>query len=378
MTRLVLLGATGSIGTQTLDVAHRLKIDPVALASGLGTPEFVKTARKYSDAMLAVAAPIDMVGLRREFGSRISFGSDAVMALAALPDAVVINGVVGFAGLDATLAALDAGNRLGLANKESMVAAGALVQNALQRGGGTLVPVDSEHSALFQCLEGEPRAAVRNLILTASGGPFRGKTREMLSSVTPEEALQHPTWKMGERVTIDSATLANKGLEVIEAHYLFNVPYDQIQVVVHPTSIVHSLVEFVDGSLLAHMGEPDMRIPIQYAITYPDRAEGAGRFSLAGRTLEFEEPDTDVFRALALAYEAGRAGGPAPCVFNAADEVAVAAFLAGQIPFLAISEVLERTLAQFEWRQMESVAHVKEVDAEARSLASDSVASLSR
>ena len=378
MTRLVLLGATGSIGTQTLDVAKRLDITPLALASGSGTPEFVATAHRYRDSMLAVANPIDMSGLRSEFGSRISFGPDAVMALAALPDAVVINGVVGFAGLDATLAALEAGNRLGLANKESMVTAGAFVREALQRGGGTLIPVDSEHSALFQCLEGEPRPAVRNLILTASGGPFRGKSRDMLSSVTPEEALQHPTWNMGARVTIDSATLANKGLEVIEAHYLFDVAYDQIQVVVHPTSIVHSVVEFVDGSLLAHMGEADMRIPIQYAITYPDRAQGAGEFSIAGRTLEFEEPDTEVFRALALAYEAGRVGGPAPCVFNAADEVAVAAFLAGQIPFLAIPEVLERTLAKFDGRQVESVADVKEVDAEARALATDAVRALSR
>jgi 1-deoxy-D-xylulose-5-phosphate reductoisomerase len=378
MTRLVLLGATGSVGTQTLDVAKRLGITPVALASGSGTPEFVATAHRYRDSMLAVASPIDMSGLRSEFGSRISFGPDAVMALAALPDAVVINGVVGFAGLDATLAALEAGNRLGLANKESMVTAGAFVREALQRGGGTLIPVDSEHSALFQCLEGEPRPAVRNLILTASGGPFRGKSRGTLSSVTPEEALQHPTWNMGARVTIDSATLANKGLEVIEAHYLFDVAYDQIQVVVHPTSIVHSVVEFVDGSLLAHMGEADMRIPIQYAITYPDRAQGAGEFSIAGRTLEFEEPDTEVFRALALAYEAGRAGGPAPCVFNAADEVAVAAFLTGQIPFLAIPEVLERTLAKFDGRQVESVADVKEVDAEARALATDAVRALSR
>jgi 1-deoxy-D-xylulose-5-phosphate reductoisomerase len=319
-----------------------------------------------------------MDGLRREFGNRISFGPDSLIELAALPNAVVINGVVGFAGLDATLAALDAGNRLGLANKESMVTAGAFVRQALQRGGGTLIPVDSEHSALFQCLEGEPRAAVRNLILTASGGPFRGKSRDMLSSVTPDEALRHPTWNMGARVTIDSATLANKGLEVIEAHYLFDVAYDQIRVVVHPTSIVHSLVEFVDGSLLAHMGEPDMRIPIQYAITYPDRAEGTSDFSIAGRTFEFEEPDMEVFKALALAYEAGRAGGPAPCAFNAADEIAVAAFLAGQIPFLAIPEVLEKTLAQFDGRQVESVAHVKEVDAEARSLATKTVFALSR
>jgi len=203
----------------------------------------------------------------------VHFGAENVTALAATQDAVVVNGIVGFAGLDATVAALTVGNRLALANKESMVAAGAIVNEVLRSGGGELIPIDSEHSALFQCLEGEQRSAVRRLVLTASGGPFRGRSRTDLQAVTPAEALNHPTWTMGPRITIDSATLVNKGLEVIEAHHLFGVPFDRIDVVVHPQSIVHSLVEFVDGSLKAHVGAPDMRVPIQYAITYPGRAE---------------------------------------------------------------------------------------------------------
>ncbi len=369
MTRLVLLGATGSIGSQTLEVAQRLGMEPAALASGRGEDDFRTIARRFPDADLAVANPSDKQALSDEFGGRVAFGPDAVTALAAESDAVVINGVVGFAGLDATMAALKAGNRLGLANKESMVAAGAFVQEALATGGGSLIPVDSEHSALFQCLEGEPRDAVRNLILTASGGPFRGKTKRELTEITPIQALNHPTWEMGARVTVDSATLANKGLEVIEAHYLFGVPYEQIKVSVHPQSIVHSLVEFVDGSLKAHVGEPDMRIPIQYAITYPERAEGTGPFSLAGRNLEFFEPDMDAFPALRLAFEAGAAGGAAPCVFNAADEVAVAAFLAGRLSFLGIAEVIESTLERASSRLVRSIEELKAIDAEARALA---------
>jgi 1-deoxy-D-xylulose-5-phosphate reductoisomerase len=377
MTRLVLLGATGSIGSQTLEVAQRLGMEPAALASGRGQDDFRTIARRFPDADLAVANPSDERALSDEFGSRVAFGPDAVTALAAEPESVVINGVVGFAGLDATMAALQVGNRLGLANKESMVAAGAFVQEALAAGGGSLIPVDSEHSALFQCLEGEPRDAVRNLILTASGGPFRGKTKRDLTDITPTQALNHPTWDMGARVTVDSATLANKGLEVIEAHYLFGVPYEQIKVSVHPQSIVHSLVEFVDGSLKAHVGEPDMRIPIQYAITYPERAEGTGPFSLAGRNLEFFEPDMDAFPALRLAFEAGAAGGAAPCIFNAADEVAVAAFLDGRLSFLGIAGVIESTLAKVGSRSAGSIEELKTIDAEARALAAGFVRSSS-
>jgi 1-deoxy-D-xylulose-5-phosphate reductoisomerase len=289
---------------------------------------------------------------------------------AATPDSIIVNGVVGAAGLRASVAALEAGNRLALANKESLVAGGPVVLAALQRGGGELLPVDSEHSALFQCLVGERPHTVRRLVLTASGGPFRGSTLEDLEQVTPEQALAHPTWNMGKRITVDSATLFNKGLEVIEAHYLFGVPYDKIDVVVHPQSIVHSLVEFVDGSLKAHVGEPDMRVPIQYALTFPDRVAGAlGEFDFAFRSLTFDLPDRKVFRGLDLAYEAGRTGRSAPAVLNAADEVAVHAFLDGRLGFLGIPEVVERTLDQVAVVDLTTVDDVIEVDREARAVA---------
>jgi 1-deoxy-D-xylulose-5-phosphate reductoisomerase len=245
-----------------------------------------------------------------------------------------------------------------------------VVQAALERGGGELLPVDSEHSALFQCLVGESPNAVRRLVLTASGGPFHGWALKDLEQVTPEQALAHPTWNMGRRITVDSATLFNKGLEVIEAHYLFGVPYDRIDVVVHPQSIVHSLVEFVDGSLKAHVGEPDMRVPIQYAVTYPDRAEGAlGEFDFTSRTLTFDRPDRDAFRALDLAYAAGRIGRSAPAVLNAADEVAVHAFLDGRLGFLGITEVVERTLDAVPVVDLATVDDVIEADREARAVA---------
>ncbi len=298
------------------------------------------------------------------------FGPEALVELAALDGCIVVNGVVGFAGLPATLSALEAGNRLALANKESLVAAGPVVLEALSRSTGELIPVDSEHSALFQCLVGEPRPAVRKMILTASGGPFWGRERHDLADVTPSQALAHPTWSMGPRITIDSATLVNKGLEVIEAHYLFGVPFDDIEVVVHPQSIVHSLVEFVDGSLKAHLGEPDMRVPIQYALTYPARSEGSLEpFVLAGRDLTFRTPDPEAFPALSLAYDAGRRGGSAPAAFNAADEVAVRAFLEGRLGFLGIPAVLEKTLAVTGWDEVSTVTDVLEADREARAIA---------
>ena len=298
------------------------------------------------------------------------YGPEALTELAALPGCVVINGVVGFAGLPATLSALEAGNRVGLANKESLVTAGPVVQAALERNDGELIPVDSEHSALFQCLVGESPEQVRKLVLTASGGPFFGRTAEELDLVTPREALAHPTWSMGPRITVDSATLVNKGLEVIEAHFLFRIPFERIEVVIHPQSVVHSLVEFVDGSLKAHLGEPDMRVPIQYAITYPDRLGGVpAPFSMAGRDLVFREPDREAFPALDLAYEAGRRGGSAPAVFNAADEVAVRAFLEGRLGFRGIPLVLEKTLTTAGWSEVTTMADVLEADREARAVA---------
>ncbi len=372
MNDLVVLGVTGSIGRQTLEVAEALGLAPAALAAGSGTGDFVEVAEAHPDAALAVADPGDRDALADRFGTRIDFGPDAVASMAARPGSTVINGIVGFAGLDASLAALKAGNRLGLANKESLVAAGPLVTDALASGGGELIPVDSEHSAIFQCLIGEPAEAVRRLVLTASGGPFRGRARSDLGRVTVAEALAHPTWDMGPRITIDSATLVNKGLEVIEAHHLFEVGFDRISVVVHPQSIVHSLVEFVDGSLKAHVGEPDMRIPIRYALTHPDRAAG-DPFELAGHTLEFHEPAMESFPALELAYAAGRAGGGAPAAFNAADEVAVEAFLAERIAFLDIARVLEATLDRIGSPPIPDVEAVHAVDAEARVSAAETI-----
>ena len=288
----------------------------------------------------------------------------------------MVNAVVGAAGLPATMSAIAAGNRLALANKESLVAGGRLVMAALETSGAELIPVDSEHSALFQLLERTPAPEVERLILTASGGPFRGMTADSLEEVTPAEALAHPTWDMGRRISVDSATLANKGLEVIEAHVLFGLPLERIGVVVHPQSVVHSLIQLTDGALLAHLGAPDMRVPIRYALTHPERTPGATvPFSLTEQALTFEPPDLDSFPALRLAYEAGRAGGSAPAAYNAADEVAVAAFLQGRIGFRSISRIIERTMDAAEWRVPGSVEDVFDVDREARSVAASMIGS---
>ena len=369
---LVVLGATGSIGTQTLEVAARMGIPVAAVAARQGSDRLAEIGEAHPGCLVGVTSPTrdEEQRFSARFGTRARFGPESLVELAALDGCIVINGVVGFAGLPATLGALAAGNRLALANKESLVAAGPVVLEALSQSSGELIPVDSEHSALFQCLVGEPRSAVRRMMLTASGGPFFGLRREELENVTPRQALAHPTWSMGPRITIDSATLVNKGLEVIEAHYLFGIPLEDIEVVIHPQSIVHSLVEFVDGSLKAHLGEPDMRVPIQYAITYPARSQGVlGQFSLAGRDLTFRAPDHDAFPALSLAYEAGRRGGSAPAAFNAADEVAVHAFLEGRLGFQGISLILEKTLAATGWDEISTVADVLEADREARAIA---------
>ncbi len=294
--------------------------------------------------------------------------------LAAEPGHTVMNAMVGAAGLSATMAALGSGNRVALANKESLVAGGELVTAALAKGGGELIPVDSEHSAVLQCLAGEESLAVKRIILTASGGPFRGRTAEELAEVTPAEALQHPTWSMGRRITVDSATLFNKGLEVIEAHVLFGVDYDRIDVVVHPESIVHAMVEFVDGSVKAQIGEPDMKVPIQHALTHPERRPApVAPLDLAGRSLTFERPDHHSFPALALAYEAGRRGGSAPATLNAADEVAVAAFLERRLGFLGIPAVVERTLERVNWSRPANVHEILAIDRESRAIAAELV-----
>jgi 1-deoxy-D-xylulose-5-phosphate reductoisomerase len=351
MTRVALLGATGSIGRQATEVIDaNPELELVAAASGAQSIDGL--------------APLTQVG-----------GDLTKLLERAQPD-LVLNAVVGFAGLPATLWALERGVDLALANKESLVAAGELALAAQRRGGGRLLPVDSEHSAAFQCLEGRDPATVDSLVLTASGGPFRGRTREELSDVTPEDALAHPTWNMGRKITIDSATLANKGLELIEAHFLFGLDYDLIDVVVHPTSVVHALVRFRDGAALAHLGYPDMRVPISYALTYPERAATPipSLDLAAGLTLEFMAPDLDTFPLLALAREAGERGGTYPCAFNAANEVAVAAFLERRLPFLAIAEVVAETLDAVDGSQARDLDELLDVDATARSLAERSLA----
>src|SRR3954449_7786220 len=339
MTRVALLGATGSIGRQALEViAARPELELVAATSG--------------------STPIDGLAPRTQVG-----GDPTELLDETRPD-VVLNATLGFAGLPATMWALEHGVTLALANKESLVAAGDLAIAAHERGGGRLIPVDSEHSALFQCAQlGEPES----LVLTASGGPFRGRSRDELADITPEQALAHPTWTMGAKITIDSATLANKGLEVIEAHFLFGVPYDRIEVVVHPTSIVHGLVRFSDGASIAHLGYPDMRVPISYALTYPERGETPiPALDLTAGPLEFFEPDVETFRMLALAREAGEKGGTYPCAYNAANEVAVAAFLEGRIGFLDIAASVEDALERTDGPPARDLEELREADERAR------------
>jgi len=350
MRRVALLGATGSIGRQAIEVvAAHPELELCALQSG--------------------ATPLD--GLASEHGvEHTQVGGDAVELLERCEPDVVLNAIVGFAGVGATLWALEHGVTLALANKESLVAAGELAIAARGRGDGLLLPVDSEHSALWQCLEGRAAESVAGLVLTASGGPFRGRSRSELLDVTPAEALAHPTWNMGPKITVDSATLANKGLELIEARWLFDVRYDHIEVVVHPTSVVHALVRFRDGALLAHVGLPDMRMPISFALTYPDRASTqVPQLDLAGLDLSFEAPDTDAFPMLSLARAAGERGGTAPCAFNAANEVAVAAFLEGRIGFLDIAAVVEETLSRIDGAAAGDLTDLVAADAEARRLA---------
>jgi 1-deoxy-D-xylulose-5-phosphate reductoisomerase len=341
--RIALLGATGSIGRQALEIvdAH---------------PELELCAAASGSRAVDGLAPLTQVG------------GDLTELLERCEPDLVLNAVVGFAGLPATLWALERGVDLALANKESLVAAGDLALEAQRRGGGRLIPVDSEHSAAFQCLEGRAPEQVHSLVLTASGGPFRGRTRDELADVTPAEALAHPTWNMGPKITVDSATLANKGLELLEAHCLFGLPYDQIEVVVHPSSTVHALVRFRDGAALAHLGYPDMRVPISFALTYPERSTTpVPPLDLSsGVTLEFHAPDLETFPLLELARAAGESGGTAPCAFNAANEVAVAAFLDGKLPFLGIAEVVEETLAHADISAANDLDELVTADADAR------------
>jgi 1-deoxy-D-xylulose-5-phosphate reductoisomerase len=345
MRRVAVLGSTGSIGTTALRVLarHRDRFSVTALTAHGNAALLATQTAEWTPAFAGLVAPN---GERPP--APWATGAAALVEAATRPDVdVVLNAVVGVAGMDATLAALGAGKRVALANKETLVVAGALATAAAQRGGGAIVPVDSEHSAILQCLGTRGAADVRRLVITASGGPFREWPAPRIAAATRDEALRHPTWSMGRKITVDSATLANKALEVIEAHYLFGLPYDRIEVVVHPQSIVHSMVEFVDGSVVAQLGVPSMEIPILFALTYPERLDDAGtpRFDpVAASPLTFEPVRHDAFPALGLGIAAGTVGGVAPAVFNAANEAAVAAFLEGRIAFGGIADGIARAL----------------------------------
>ena len=379
-TSVSVLGSTGSIGTQTLEIIRERPGDYVVVALGVGrNPDVIAQAEEFRPQVVAVAD----AEAAAEIGPQLPEGvdllvGDAAMADAALTADTVINGVVGFAGLPVTLATLKAGKRLGLANKESLIAAGPVVQRAWQTPGAELVPVDSEHCAVHQCLRangvtGKVSATdrVHRIVLTASGGPFRGRNRRDLEQVTIDDALARPTWSMGPKITIDSSTLMNKGLEVIEAHELFGVSFDEIDVVVHPQSVVHSMVSYTDGATIAQLSMPDMRLCIGYALAYPDRLDvpyGAIDWTTL-RRLEFQPPDLEAFPCLRLAYDAGRAGETAPAWLSAANEVAVDAFLAGSIRWVDIGEVVDEALQRWPGSAASDVDAVLAADAQARDVA---------
>ena len=373
MRSVAVLGATGSIGAQALDViAARPDLRACALSAHRDAAGLAAAARATGARLVALSDP-DAAADAPEIDGVTTFTRDRAVAdlIEASGADLVLNAIVGAAGLRATLAAFAAGADVALANKESLVAGGELVLAAQRASGRLLIPVDSEHSALAQCLAGAGPETVTGLVITASGGPFRGRRREELAGVTAAEALAHPTWSMGRKITIDSATLMNKGLEVIEGHHLFAIPYDAIEVVVHPQSIVHGMVRFRDGALLAHVGNPDMRVPISWALTHPAReATVVPTLDLTSAlTLGFEPVDAGTFRCLALAREAGIAGGTAPCILNAANEVAVHAFLDGRIGFLDIAAVVEEALERVPAEPLESLDQVLEADRRARAAA---------
>jgi 1-deoxy-D-xylulose-5-phosphate reductoisomerase len=369
-TGVAILGATGSIGRSALAVLaqHPDRFRAVALTAHRNGDALARLAERWRPA-LAVLADGAVPHGAAAAGTTWRTGREALLEAATHPDAdVVLNALVGAAGLEPTLAALRAGKRVALANKESLVCGGPLVLEAARAGGGELLPVDSEHSAILQCLQGASAADVRRLILTASGGPFRGWTAEMLAAATPADALRHPTWEMGAKVTIDSATLANKALEVIEAHFLFGVAYERIEAVVHPQSIIHSMVELADGSVLAQLGFPTMELPVLYALAYPERLPyETRRFDpVAAGPLTFEPVGADRFPAFALGVAAGRAGGTAPAVYNAANEVAVRHFLEGRLSFTGIAETVAEALERCPAGAVGSLSDVLEADARAR------------
>jgi len=379
--RIAILGSTGSIGRQTLDVleSHPGRFEVVAMAAGSNIALAAEQVAKHHPKLVSVGTEAGarelchaLQGLRDSKPLEVLYGPEGMMRVATHPDAsIVVSAAVGVVGLPGTYEAIEAGKDIALANKEVLVAAGEVVMAAVHRRKVTLLPVDSEHNAIHQCLRAGESREVKRLVLTASGGPFRKTPLARIAKATPKEALAHPNWKMGRRITIDSATLMNKGFEVIEAKWLFRMDLDKIHVVIHPQSTIHSMVEFVDGSILAQLGPTDMRMPIQYALTYPERmSSNECALDWASlRKLEFEEVPAAKFPCLALARHAIREGGPMPCALNAADEVAVAAFLDHRLPFLAIAAVIERVLEKMPRTSMHSIADVLAADVEARRLA---------
>jgi 1-deoxy-D-xylulose-5-phosphate reductoisomerase len=364
--RITILGSTGSIGRQALDVVRQYPelFEVVGLSAGRDAEALSRQATEFHPAYVALES--EDMGPLDSLDAELLYGPGSSEILAKAPSDVVLNGIVGFAGLAATVGALEAGNQVALANKESLIAGGEWVMDLAD--GNRIIPVDSEHSAIFQCLEGRRESEVREILLTASGGPFYALEKERIVEAGPEDALKHPTWQMGPKITIDSATMMNKGLEVIEAHYLFGVSYDDVRVVVHRQSVVHGGAVFEDGSVVLHAALPDMRLPIAFGVLYPQRVDvGAESITFGGMSWTFEEPRNDVFRCLPLAVEAGRAGGAYPVALNAANEVAVGAFLDGKIRFLRIADVIEEVLGAVpDFGKMQSMEAIEAVDAWAR------------
>jgi 1-deoxy-D-xylulose-5-phosphate reductoisomerase len=372
--KISILGATGSIGKSTLDLVERSpeRFEVIAVTAAKNSEALANAARRTKAKLAVIADESRLSDLRARLADsdcRVEAGEEALVEAAAAEAELVIAGIVGCAGLRPTMAAVEAGRTVAIANKEALVTAGRLMTNAARRSGATLLPIDSEHNAIFQCLAGSNRDDVARIVLTASGGPFRTASAEFMRSATPEQAVAHPNWSMGAKISVDSATLMNKGLELIEAHFLFDLPSSRIDVLIHPQSVVHSMVEFVDGSVLAQLGSPDMRIPIAYALAWPDRMETpAQRLDLAAiGQLDFENPDLERFPALNLAREALERGGAAPIVLNAANEVAVAAFLAGEIRLPDIARLVADSLRAAQFDAPESIGDVLEIDRTTRS-----------
>lgn len=386
MKRIAVLGSTGSIGKQTLEVVSfhpdRFKVTVLACHSSIDILK--KQADRFQPELIVITDKAAGSAFRSMYNgsARVLIGQGALASAATL-DAVdlVVVAVVGIAGLSPTLAAMEAGKEVALANKETLVAGGALVMKAARDNHCMIRPVDSEHSAIFQSMMGQDRKHIHALLLTASGGPFRGKTKEELRHVTLEDAMKHPTWTMGRKVTLDSATMFNKGLEVIEAHWLFDVPYDRIQVIIQPQSLIHSMVEYDDGSVMAQIGNPDMRLPIQFALTYPERLETPGHDYVDWKSIssiQMEMPDYSIFRSLPMAFEAGKAGGDTACAFNASNEEAISAFIDRQIGFLTIYDVVDAVLSGWDTRPISNLEDVMNADRKARRLAEEAIRGVSQ